>query len=372
MNIPSYKIDFTEEDIRFIIKNLRDILHGKIFFSQYKFCEEFEKKFAQYIGTKYAVSVTNGTCALEIILRTLKIEGKEVIVPTNTFAATAFAVIHAGGVPVFADCQDDLTIDPKDVMRRITKRTKAIITVHIGGFVSPSTKELVNFCRENGLYLVEDAAHAHGSMLGGRKAGSFGIASGFSFFSTKVMTTGEGGMIATDDENIYKKAVVLRDQAKIKKGIYQNYQEEIGNNWRMLEVTALLGLRQLKRLEHFIQRRTHIAEIYNRELVGVKGVSVLKIPPNLRTNYYKYTLFLDKINRETLQGALKEKYHISLGGYVYEIPLHKLPAFKRYSQNIKMSNAERLCATHICLPIYSKMTTREAFYTINSFKKCLK
>jgi dTDP-4-amino-4,6-dideoxygalactose transaminase len=370
MNIPSFKIDFTEEDIEFITNNFKEILRGKTFFSQYKFCEEFEKKFGSYIGTNYAASVNNGTCALEVILRALNIAGKEVIVPTNTFAATAFAVIHAGGIPVFADCQDDLIIDPEDVRKRITPKTKAIMTVHVGGLISPSTYDLIDICNEKGLYLVEDAAHAHGSSLDGVKAGNLGIAGGFSFFSTKVMTTGEGGMITTNDENIYKKAVIIRDQAKMKKGIYQNYQEEIGNNWRMLEVTALLGLRQLERLESFIKRRNEIAKIFNDEFANVDKLSILEVPNNVRSNFYKYVLFFDG-DREKLQKDLKEKFGISLGGYVYEIPLHLLPAFKSFAKE-NLPKAEKLCATHICPPLYYKMTDEEALYVTDSIKRCLK
>jgi len=371
MKIPSFKVDFTEDDIDFITNNFKDILRGKTFLSQYKHCEEFEKKFAEYIGTKYAASVTNGTCALEIILRILDFKGKEVIVPTNTSAATAFAVIHAGGIPVFADCGDDLTLDPEDVRKRITDKTKAIMTVHIGGLISPSTQELMEICKDNDLYFVEDAAQAHGSTLDNRKAGTFGIANGFSFFSTKVMTTGEGGMITTNNEDIYNKTLILRNQAKIWKGIYQNYHEEIGNNWRMLEVVALLGLRQLRRLEDFIKRRNEIAKIYNEEFSNFDKLSILNISHNVRTNYYKYVLFLNGFDREKLHKELKEKYNIAMGGYVFEIPLHMIPAFKNFVR-ARLPKSEKLCATHICPPIFFRMTDEEALYVAKSIKECLK
>jgi dTDP-4-amino-4,6-dideoxygalactose transaminase len=371
MKVPSFKIDFTEEDIEFAANNLKEILRGNSFFSQYKFCEELERKFAEYNKSKYAATVANGTCALEIILRGIDVRGKEVIVPTNTFAATAFAVIHAGGIPVFADCREDLTVDPDDVRNKITTKTKAVMTVHIGGLVSPATYELMDICKDRNIALVEDAAHAHGSTLDRKKAGTFGIAGGFSFFSTKVMTTGEGGIITTDDENIYKKAVIIRDQAKIKKGPYQNYQEEIGNNWRMLEISAILGIRQLARLEQFIRRRNEIAKIYNEEFAKVDKLKILEVPSNVRSNFYKYVMFLGGANREELAKTLKDKYNISMGGYVYEIPLHLLPAFKEYARK-SMPVSEKLCANHICPPIYSNMTDEEAMYVAKSIRECLK
>ena len=368
MKIVPTKPYFSEEDINFIQSNFREILEGKSFLSQYKYCEEFEKQFADYIGTKYAISVANGTCALEIILRSLNVKG-DVIVPTNTVAATAYGVVAAGCNPIFADCGQDLILDLDDVKKRITKNTKAIITVHIGGLISSNTKELVEFCDDNNIYLIEDAAHAHGSTLDNRKAGTFGVAAGFSFFSTKVITTGEGGMITTNDDIINQRARILRDQAVINQGKFENYHEEFGYNWRMQEVSALLGITQLKRLEEFIKRRLEIARIFDEELSSLKNIRIRKTPPSVRENYYKYVIFLEKHDRFEIQKMMREKFNVRLGGCVYAIPLHKQPAFSR---KISFLVAEDLCSRHICPPMYHEMTDEEAKYVADSLKKCLR
>jgi len=372
MKIASTMPFFPAEDIEWILSRFKEILDGKSFLSQYKYCQEFERAFSNYVGSKYAVTTSNGTCSLEIIFRCLNLKGYDIIVPANTFAATAFAIMHAGGRPVFADCCQDLTINPEDVKRKITDKTKAIVTVHIGGLVSPKTCELIDLCKDKELYLIEDAAHAHGTMLDGKKAGTFGIAGSFSFFSTKVMTTGEGGMITTDDREIYEKALVLRDQAKIRKGIYQNYHEEIGYNWRMTEIQALMGIKQLERLEEFIKRRCEIAKIFDEKFTDMNDLTPLRTPENVRHNYYKYIAFLrEGINREDLQKTMKEKYEISMGGYVYEIPLHQQPAFKEYRTE-PLPVSEDLCNRHICPPIYYQMKDEEVQYVANSITKYLK
>src|SRR3990172_9985640 len=173
---------FSQESIEFIVGNFREILEGKSFLTLGRYCEEFEKKFAEYIDCKYAATTNSGTSAIEAALTAVGVKGYDVIVPTNTFAATVFAVIKAGGRPVFADCLEDLTVDPDDVKKRLTPRTKVVITVHIGGMVSPATYALIDLREEKGLSLIEDAAHAHGSTLDGKKGGSFGVAGAFSFF----------------------------------------------------------------------------------------------------------------------------------------------------------------------------------------------
>jgi dTDP-4-amino-4,6-dideoxygalactose transaminase len=208
-------------------------------------------------------------------------------------------------------------------------------------------------------------------MLNGGKAGTFGIAGAFSFFSTKVMTTGEGGMIVTNDEDIYRKSLVLRDQSKIAKGNYQNYHEEIGYNWRMPEVEALMGIAQLEMLDRFLERRNEIARIYDRELDGYENLELMRVPSGIRHNYYKYTAFLKNTNRDILYKDMKEKYDVSLGGFVYEIPLHLQPALSQY-KNSDLPVAEDLCLRHICLPLYFTMTDEEALYTADSLRKTIK
>jgi dTDP-4-amino-4,6-dideoxygalactose transaminase len=358
LRVVAQKYTFTPEDIELISSELRMLLEAGEFLTLGRHGERLEQEFARYHGLPWAVATNSGTGALEIILRTLCVVGKEVIVPSNTFAATAFAVIRAGGRPVFADILPDLTLDPSDAAARITANTAAVITVHIGGLISSATLQLAALCRSRNIPLIEDAAHAHGSNLDGRAAGSFGLAAAFSFFSTKVMTTGEGGMIVTGDESLYRQAQVLRDQAKVRGG---NYHETVGYNWRMPEIQAIMGLTQLRRLDEFIARRQLIAAIYDSALAGVPGLQLMPVPALTRHNYYKYVVFLRGIAPDEISARLKQNHQVPLSGFVYELPLHEQPAFRSYYQG-PLTVAEDLCRRHICLPIYPNLSDEEAQY----------
>lgn len=372
MQIPAAKIYFPEEDRKELLKQIDRILQtGQLTLGKYT--KEFEEKFAQYIGTKYAVAVNSGTSALEIILRALDIEGSSVIVPTNTFFASPASVIHAGGRVIFVDITSNLCLDPLGVKRNIQNDTKVVMVVHIGGVVPPQLNEIRQICEEHSLYLIEDAAHAHGSSLNGERAGAFGIAAAFSFYPTKVMTSGEGGMITTSDENIYQRALVFRDQGKA--GFFGNVHTEMGYNWRMSEIHAAIGLSQLVRLEEFIQNRRKIAEIYSKGLANMDGVKSMKIPPEAKSNYYKYVAILEEgLNRADIKKRLKEEYQVGLSGEVYELPCHLQPIFKGL-YNFKGGEfpvAEDLCERQICLPVFAEMTEAEARYVVDSLGKVLK
>ena len=371
MKIFPVRPHFSSDDVVYILKGVRDILEGKSFLSQHKHCEMLEKKFANYVESKYAATCSSGTAALEIILRSLRINDSEVIIPTNTFIADATAVIHSGNVPVFADCGNDMCIDPDSVVGKITKKTGAVIAVHIGGLVSPNIKKLVKICKENNIYLIEDCAHSHGSSFRGKMAGMFGVAGAFSFFSTKVMTCGEGGIITTDRKDIYERAKMLRDHSKVPHPEYVEYHREMGSNWRMTEVHALMALAQLSHLNEFIKWRHKIASIYDIGLKKIDGVSVLKIPDECVTSYYKYIMFLDKgIDRKKVETELREKYDIRVGGMVYDLPLHLQPALKEFADG-PLPVAEDLCSRHFVLPIYYGMTDEEAEYVVESFRRVI-
>ncbi len=371
MNIPAARIYFPEDDRKEILKQIDGILaSGQLTLGKYG--QEFEQRFAEYVGTRYAVAVNSGTSALEIILRALDIAGSSVVVPTNTFVATPASVIHAGGKVIFADITDNLCLDPSSLRRQVKKDTKAVIMVHIGGLIPPQITEIQQFCQQNGLLLIEDAAHAQGSTLNGQKAGSFGIAAAFSFYPTKVMTSGEGGMITTDDENIYKRALVFRDQGKA--GFLGNVHTELGYNWRMSEIHAALGLSQFARLGEFIADRRRVADFYDTELKKLAKVSPVRIPSGAKSNYYKYSVVLeDGADRAALKKEMKEKYTVSLSGEVYELPCHLQPIFKALYgfKGGEFPAAEDLCQRHICLPVFAGMTEEQARYVVESLKEVL-
>ena len=229
MRVPAAKIYFPEGDRKKILKQVNEILEsGQLTLGKYT--KEFEEEFAKYVGVKYAVAVNSGTSALEIPLRALGIQGFSVIVPTNTFFATPASVIHAGGKVIFADMTENLCLDPDSVKQKIQKDTRGIIIVHIGGVVPPQITEIQAICHEHNLFLIEDAAHAHGSTLNGKSAGTFGDAAAFSFYPTKVMTSGEGGMIVT---NSFWRISYFKILATLKPGFLQDWLYYVLGNTRI-------------------------------------------------------------------------------------------------------------------------------------------
>lgn len=367
--IPAARVVFGTESQSWIQERIAEILStGALTLGKYT--TELEKEFAEYIGVKHAVAVNSGTSALEIPLRIFGVSGKEVIVPTNTFFATAAAVIHAGGAPRLVDIREDDLVPDLEVLERATSsQTAGIIVVHIGGLISPRLPEIRDHCQRKGLFLLEDAAHAHGCSLDGKFAGDFGHAAAFSFYPTKVMTSGEGGIIVTNDEKIQQEALIYRDQGKA--GFLENKHVRMGYNWRLSEIHAVLGIAQLRNLKTFIDRRTAIAALYDERLQHQKAVRPLRIPAGAICNYYKYIVTLDpSIDRSALKKRLREGYQVSLSGEVYELPLHLQPIFKDYGQGA-FPVAERFCRTHACLPLYSDMTRQEAEYVLWSLERVL-
>ena len=246
-----------------------------------------------------------------------------------------------------------------------------MIIVHIAGIVPPQRGEIEKVCKKYGLFLIEDAAHAQGSSLNGKMAGAFGIAAAFSFYPTKVITSGEGGMITTDEKKICQRACIFRDQGK--SGFERNLHTEMGYNWRMSEIHAVLGLHQFQRLEEFVAQRRKIARIYDKKLKETRGVIPLMIPKEVKSNYYKYVALLEKgIDRDQIKKELREKYDVSLSGEVYELPCHLQPIFEELGREGNFPVAEDLCRRMVCLPISAVMTEEEAEYTIESLRGVLR
>jgi dTDP-4-amino-4,6-dideoxygalactose transaminase len=369
MRVPATAPSFSEDDISFIIKHFTRILRGESFLSMYVYGEEFETRFAEYTGTDHAVACSSGTSALELIFRALDIQGREVILPSNTFLATAIAVLNAGGTPIFADCGDDMSLDPQDAASRVTDKTAAITQVHIGGIVSEGILQTKGLCEELDIPLIEDAAQAHGSVLAGQKAGTFGKAAAFSFFSTKVMTTGEGGMVTTNDSEMVRQMKSTREFGKVRKGVYVNYHETFGYNWRMPEVAALMGLRQLESLDSFIDRRREIVRKYDRMLSAATDVTIVHPEAHASYNGFKYMILLPNHDRVKVHQGLSSM-GVSPSGYIYEIPLHKLPVFPE-SNDLKLPKTEFICQQHLCLPVFVGMNDDQVDYVAESLLEVL-
>ena len=333
--------------------------------------ERLEEAFATRHQVPHSVAVSSGTAALEIALRGLAgpegLGGRSVIVPANTFFATAAAVIHAGGVPRFADIDTaTFALSPATVEPVLDDTCAGVVIVHIGGFVSPDTAALADLCRARGLFLLEDAAHAHGAAFAGRAAGSIGDAGAFSFYPTKVITSGEGGIITTADATLSDEARIYRDQGKA--GFLGGEHIRLGYAWRMSELHAAVGLVQLARLDEFIAVRRRIARLYDEALPSVPGITPVLAPEGSEPNYYKYLAVLDDgIDRAALKKALREQHKVGMSGEVYARPLHREPVFAEIPAG-PLPVSEDLCARHVCLPIHNDMADSEAEQVIDALR----
>ena len=356
--VPPIRIDFTAEDRRWITERIDEVLAtGQLTLGKYG--EQFENEFARQSGAKHAIAVSSGTASLEIILRVLQVEGREVLVPADTFMATATAVIAAGGKPILMDSDvRTMSTTPDEILRRLTPNTAAIMLVHIAGIVTDAMPAIVKLAEERGLWLVEDAAHAHASRLDGQHAGTFGIAGSFSFYPTKVMTSAEGGMIVTDDDALATEARIYRDQGKA--SFHQNLHVRIGSNWRMSEPHAIIGLRHHSHLEQMVADRRKWAARYDAALAARDyGLRPIAPPANCYANYYKYPVMLrDGVDRAVVKSWLRETHGVICAGEVYEKPLHEHPALAHLA-GPDLRQAEYLCARHVCLPMFASMTPAE-------------
>jgi len=362
--IPSAKPFFDESTIESILKDIKEILRSGLLAesspgSKSPNVQKFEEMFTEYVGTEEAIAVSCGTAAIEIPLRYFDIKGGEVIVPTNTFIASANAVLYAGGKPVLSDIKrETLCIDPDDAESRITSKTRGIMVVHVAGLVCPEIYELLEICEDHGLFLIEDAAHAHGATIDGKKAGSLGDVGSFSFFPTKVMTTCEGGMITTDDQDLARMARRMRNHGRHEK---TGLVVTLGYNWLMDEIGAVIGIHQLEQLETFVEKRNDIAKKYEKGLQGIEGVKPISTPSNIRNSYYKYPVYLDEgIDPSRLTQFLKSEYHIAVGE-IYYPPCHLMPLYKEMFgyKGGELPVSEQVLKRVIALPMHVQITDAE-------------
>jgi len=369
--IGPFYFDFTDEDLDYFQIEAGKILRsGTLILGQYT--TDFEKNFAAFIGTKHAISVNTGSTALEILLRIKNVTDKTVLVPTNTNFATVAAVMRAEGRVQYLD-MDESTFAPTLHMVKAAVEKQpdiaGILWVHIGGVVSPEFCDVVEFCHRNGLFVLEDAAHAHGSAVNGKKAGALADGAAFSFFPTKVMTTGEGGMITTDDDSVDFLARSYRNQGK--RGVnYGGFHEDFGNSSRMTELSALLGTIQLRKLDTMLQKRRVVYETL-AELLRQADIRFVSTDQMTFASNYKFILLL---KRPGTAAEIKKKLAeegIILGGAVYEIPCHKQPVFASISKDVHCPIAERWCPNHICPPITSGMTAEDAAFVAEKLIGCL-
>jgi len=359
----------TGDDIERVLKNARLILESGMMM-QGAFVEKFERAFAHYVGVPHARAVNSGTSALHAILEYYSVRDSEVLVPVNTFLATSNAVLFAGGKPVFVEMDPEtLCLDVDDFKRKITPKTKGIIVVHLAGLIQPRIEEIEAVCKERGLFLVEDASHAHGSSHKGEIAGSFGDAAAFSFLATKVITTGgEGGIVTTRDSKLASWVKSLRFHGE---DATRGVQDRIGYSWRMTEIQAVVGLTQVERLTEIVSKRMAIAAAYDRAFRGNKNLKTVHVPEGDRDAYYKYPLILAKgMNRLTVKERLEKEFGVS-SGTSYWPPCHLQPAYQKafgYSEGM-FPIAEDILSRTISLPMHCHLTDDEVARVIEAVEK---
>ena len=375
MNIPFAPPYITEDEINVVI----EVLKSGWLSMGYKTLE-FENKFAKYIGSKHAVATNSCTSALFLSLKVLGIKkGDEVITTPFTFAATANVIVHCGAKPVFVDIEEETyNINADKIEEKITDKTKAIIAVHYGGQPA-DMKKIMKIAREYDLKVIEDAAHAVGSEYEkGKKVGSFGNLTCFSFYATKPMTTGEGGMITLNSDDLNEELRILRLHG-ISRDAWKRYLEmdnwyyeviEAGYKFNPTDISSAIGLEQLKKLDWMNERRKEIAEYYNEHLQGL-DIICPRVDSNVKSSYHLYPIRLINYDRNEF---IKKMAQNGIGTSVHFIPLHLMPFYrKRYGyKRGDFPVTEKVFENIVSLPIYPQLTEKQLEFIVKSIKEIIR
>jgi perosamine synthetase len=320
--------------------------------SKGEFIDKFEAEFSNYVGVEYATSVCNGTVAIHLAIEALGLKvGDEIIVPTLTYVASVNTIVHAGAIPVFVDSLDDTwNMNPADVILKITKKTKAVMAVHLYGL--PCDMDVLRaICREHNLYLIEDAAEAFGTYYKGQHVGTFGDIATFSFFGNKTITTGEGGMVVTNNKALFDKAYHLKTQGVSPTKTY--WHDCIAYNYRMTNICAAIGLAQLENANLIIEKKRKVAEWYREGLKNLPLKTHDELPDTKHSFWMCSIVVNDAAQRNPLRDNLKAA-GIETRPLFY--PAHTMP---HYAANQSFPIAESLGARGINLPSFPDLTRQE-------------
>lgn len=368
--IPYGKQTIEQDDIQAVV----DVLKSD-FLTTGPQIAEFEQTVADYVGAKYAVAISNGTSALHAACFAAGIRpGDEVITTPLTFAASANCVLYCGGTPVFADVDPKTyNIDPEDIRRKITDRTKAIIAVHLAG--QPCDMDAIHsIAREHGLIVIEDGAHALGSVYKGKKVGCLSDMTTFSFHPVKPITTGEGGMIVTDNEDFYKKMVlfrshgITRDDSMMTRndGPWFYQQFDLGYNYRITDIQCALGCSQMKKLDRFLARRKEIVARYNEAFADCDNIITPYQLSDTESGWHLYIVQVKNCDRRKVFENMREK---GIGVNVHYIPVYMHPYYQEHGyENVHCANAEEIYSHIISLPLYPGLTSEQQDYVIDTLK----
>lgn len=368
--IPYGRQTIEEDDIQAVV----DVLRSDYLTTGPKIAE-FEKMVADYVGAKYAVAISNGTSALHAACFAAGIQaGDEVITTPLTFAASSNCVLYCGGTPVFADVDPKTyNIDPEDIRRKITDKTKAIIAVHLAGQPC-DMDEIHKIAKEHDLLVIEDGAHALGSVYKGKKIGTLSDMTTFSFHPVKPITTGEGGMIVTDNEEFYKKMMLFRSHGITRDenlmtrndGPWFYQQLDLGYNYRITDIQCALGSSQMKKLDRFLARRKEIVARYNEAFADCENIIIPYQLPETESGWHLYIVQVKNCDRRKVFEALR-KQEIAVN--VHYIPVYMHPYYQEHGyKDVHCRNAEEVYSHIISLPLYPTLMVEEQEYVIETLK----
>ena len=356
----------------FEIKRVSEAVANGWYEDAYSCIDEFEEKFKQYVGRKYAIAMPSCTSSIHISLLALGIQpGDEVIVPDITWIATSSPISYVGAKPVFTDIdKTSWCISLESIKNCISARTKALIFVDLYGNM-PELDEIIEYAKLRNIRIIEDAAQALGSEYKGRRAGSFGDFSVFSFHGTKIVTTGEGGMLLTDDEALYKRCLKLRDLGRSNTG-RMFWNDEVAHKYKISNIQAALGLAQLERLDDILKYKRETFMWYNEALRGLQGITLNDTPEYIQSNYWMNTVVWEPsiydVEKERIMQDLKERWNIDTRPFFY--PLSGMPAYADLVESDykeKNTNAYTLSPYAINLPSSMKINKDTVAFVTEKF-----
>ena len=373
MRVPLFRPQLGAEELR----NLRTVFQNAWVGMGPK-TQELEERFAEYIGTRFAVGVTSCTAALHIALQALDVKkGDEVIVPAITVVSTPYAALYNGATPVFADVEEEtLCLDPKDLARKITKKTKAVIPVHLGGHACDMDK-IMRIAKRSKLFVVEDCANALGAEYKGKRVGARGHISCFSFEAKKNMTTGDGGMLVTNNARLARRLKALRwygsasDTWKRFAGGDRKYSwkydvSELGWKYNMTDIIAAIGLAQLAKLPGFLAHKDKLRSIYNKKLNGLSWLHIPQDRPYTKSGWWLYIVRIKGGRRDSFMEHMA-RHDVTTSAHFPPVYHHSY--FKKIGIRARCPVAERAAREIVSLPLFPGMNAREQGYVIETIKR---
>ncbi len=347
------------KDIDLVLKNKKLMLGEK--------SKELEEKFAKKIGSSLAISVNSATTGLQIALRFAQVKNNEVIIPAASFITNVNSVLFESAKPIIVDCNENtLTYDIKKLKKAINRKTKAIVWIHLTGYISPEYKKIIDLAKENKILLIEDASHAHGSIIDGKFAGTLGDVGIFSLYPTKVMTAGTGGVMTTNNLEIFNLAKSLR---LFGRNINSDQVDKLGNDWFLDEVRCCIALGQLNNLDKIISKRIEAANYYYQNLPKDISYKMLRFSNSSISSWYNFPIFFKSVKKAKLVRSLLLKKNIACKN-IYK-PIFEEEVFKKNNLGINFPQAKKMLASSLCLPMFTDIKKSELEYIVKNFKEII-